>query len=72
MPEKYRGEFGASPSLLDDAIRDPVLAARLYDGVPDMEDRAKDEVRYLGDLAKVNGLVHVWNGARWVNCHDAI
>lgn len=71
MAEKYRGEFGSSPSLLDDAIRNPELAQRLYDGIPDITERENDSVRYVGDLAKMNGLVHMWNVERWVNQYDA-
>jgi hypothetical protein len=68
---KYRGEFGSSPSLLDDGIRDPELARQLYNAIPDLANREADAVRYVGDLAKVNGVVHMWNGERWVNQHDA-
>lgn len=57
--------IGSSPDLWDDMQADPELAKRLYNAIPDISSR-ENEPRYLGDLAKVEGVVHIWDGSEWV------
>lgn len=65
MTEKYRGEFGSSPTLLDDTIADPALMARWEECIPDLNSRPSDERRFLGDLCKIDGVIHMWFDDKW-------
>ena len=65
-------EFGSSPCLLDDMCRDPVLMKRMTDGIPELQTRPADEKRWLGDLCKIGGVAHVWDGKVWVSVEEAM
>lgn len=67
MGEKYRGEFGSSPTptLLDDTLASPELLARWEESIPELTSRPPSEPRYFGDLCKIGGTIHVWKNGAW-------
>lgn len=79
MGEKYRGEFGSSPCLLDETIKDPRLLAMWEESIRELSSFPPNEPLYFGDLCKINGVIHVWmlntwqridekNRYRWLGC----
>ena len=65
-------EFGSSPTLLDEMCRDPALMKRAIDAIPELQTRPADEKRYLGDLCKIGGVVHIWDGNVWVSADEGM
>lgn len=35
------------------------------ESIPELNTRQVDEPRYLGDLCKIDGIIHVWHSDLW-------
>lgn len=70
MAEKYRGEFGSSPCLLDDTLSDPNLLAMWEADIKELSSFPPNDPLYFGDLCKISGVIHVWVSNTWQRIDD--
>ena len=64
-------EFGSSSCLLDELATNPKLASQFMDAIQELSTRPPTEKRYLGDLCKIGGVIHVWMGEFWMTIEEA-
>ncbi len=64
-------EFGSSPDLYAEMMRDPVLWLRFIASIPDIKDHPRRGCPTICDIAKFAGVIKAWNGREWIDpCGD--
>lgn len=50
-------------------INNPAFMAKVYESIKELKDYdfPPDHKFYIGDMVKIDGVLHMWDGQRWAN-----
>lgn len=48
-------------------INNDAFMAKVISELPELKDIPKDQKLYIGDMVKIDGRVHMWDGQKWAN-----